>query len=86
MKISASGFAIGVMVGALLAGGAAWSQGRTVVRTFSGPGGTGVSMYGQGEVVVSCVTRNGDDAMDERIIVTRTEANSMDVTLRCTRK
>lgn len=80
------GFVLGLAIGGLLVGGAAWSQGRTVVRTFSGPGGTGVSMHGSGEVVVSCVARNGDDAVDERMIVTRTEAASMEVTLRCMKK
>ena len=69
-------------MGGLLAGGAAWSQARTVVHANRGVDRMYVTIFGPGNVSASCPARNGNDAMYERLVVTRTDPASMDVTLR----
>lgn len=80
------GLFIGFLIGVLLVGGAAWSQGRTIVTTHRDPTGSWVSVTGLGTVLIACTARDFNDAPDERMIVTRENPTSMDITVRCAKR
>jgi hypothetical protein len=45
-----------------------------------------VTVFGHSHVSVTCTARIGDDAMDERLVVTCTSPDSLDATLRYAKK
>ena len=86
MKLHLSSLLVGFLIGALLVGGTAWSQGRTLVTAHRDATGSWVSITGTGNVLVACTARDFNDAPDERMIVTRENPTSMDVTVRCAKR